>query len=292
MDKIKDMVRNLDQSKDTSEERLKEVNNLLKEVEDDLIEYISSDRYRNWHVKNQNQFVCENDYEMKVFDLIANYLIYPDRSEYNILSKFSFNNMGWINDSEGNRRKVRRTLSLREVQSLYREDEDGWNTNESEYNFKKNVKRIHPENITYIEKLMSNDFMLEDTYILKIDFENVNHIKTLLRLYHRLKDLLIEEENYESAIWVTLDILDDLIEYSSFDHRTLDIIDLIKNGKRNVQIMKSINKCDENSYTYRQIEYTVGVLIPKRISESYKKIKAIALDKYKEAITNKRDNGR
>lgn len=273
VNKLRSLIRKLDYNKMTSEERLKEVNSLLSEIDNELVEYLSSNQYRNWHVKNQNQFVCEGDFNTKPFDIIANYLIYPDRDKYNILSKFAFNNKGWTKDNKGKRKKIRRVLSLREVQLLFRENEDGWNTGESEYNFKNNVRVLYSDNKSYIEKIMNNDLLSDSSIAIKVEFDNPNHIKILLKLYCELKDLLIEEENYESDIWFVLDTLDDLIDRTEFEDSILEIIELVKMGKQIIEVLDIVNNKYSRSYTYRQIEYMIGVVIPKKICDSYKNIK-------------------
>lgn len=288
----KKVLNKLDKNLEIAEERLKLVEELLNDegVDKALEEYIGSEEHKRKTIKGKNDWLSERDYNLKKFEIIADYLVYPDRKEYNILSNYALRNSGVKVHIDGSKSKFKRVLPISEAQILIKDSDDDWQSGYSEYTFKDNVKLLYT-NETYIERLMNNTELLDDNIYLSVDFGNIKHVKSILCMYDELKNLLICDENYESDVWRVLETIDDLIEKTEFEDDMKVIIDYIKQGLSYVNIYKKIIKT--HNLSYDQVKYLVREGIPTKLVNTYNEmVKGYDYykNKYIDEIKNRKGN--
>lgn len=280
-----------------SDDRLKQIQGMCEDSDDSvIINYISTQQYKNSHVKKKKDRLSEHDPIYKKLDSLAYYILKSEFKNEEHKKQFENDQTGTVLNNTGeNNIAYKKDYKIKEsernygypIMSVYamnRNRSDNFNMGKNkirEIPILNEVKHRFPNQIENENEAF--DYLELDSHV------NIDDLKKYERLVYSFKDpknvllflryqseVLSEATNYvESDIRLVSQVLQDIIKELGFDKTNITIIKLLKDGMDYTQIAENLCKKTNSNYTYDMVRYRVYEIlnsISNRIKDKINKL--------------------
>lgn len=294
LERLTQYLKQRDFNLEYSDDRMK----LFEALDNDpvLIEYISSDLFKNKQVKKKKDDSTEQDPVTRVLDSIAYYILKSDYRNKEHEKEFKTDKSGKVlNNVLENNKAYKRDYRIKEHERIYgypimskyamnRNRSDNFNTGKNkirELFVSDYVSQRYPRSLVENEAEAFDLITGSQSVVYSSDFDVYSRLiyalkepKNVLLFFRYEYEALSEVSGYvESDVRLVSYVLDDIVEEVIESDMDKFIIQCLKDGMGYQQIKKELNREYKENYTYEMVRYRINDILQRISNEIKNKIK-------------------